>query len=375
LKHVLFVSKPIVPPWHDGSKNLVRDIATHLTRARPTVMTTERAAPLGGRVVSDPLYREPGGFSPSVLTNARVMRRLLSDRAHDVWHFVFAPNVASSAAARVSIATRRALGWNGQVVQTIASAPRRFELAPSLLFGDAVVALTEWTRARLLAEGIDGSKLRVIPPCSIPPRAVSPAEIAQLREELDLGSGPILVYPGDYEVSHGAETVARAAAAIVRAVPEARIVFACRPKTARAAEARTHVEHILADAHLGQNVLHRTRHVGQMADIVPLLAAASAVLFPVDDLYGKVDLPIVLLEALALGIPMVLARGGPLEALSAADFVEPGDADALARTAVAILRDAGDPNRAQHARALYAERFTPATVAARYDELYEQLRR
>ncbi|WP_394837737.1 glycosyltransferase family 4 protein [Pendulispora rubella] len=368
MKHVLFVSKPIVPPWHDGSKNLVRDIATHLQRARPTVMTTERATPLGGRVASDPIYREPGGFSPSVLTNARVVRRLLSDRGHDVWHFVFAPNVASSAAARVSIATRRALGWNGRVVQTIASAPRRFELAPSLLFGDAVVALTEWTRARLLAEGVDGSKLRVIPPCSAPPRAVAPTEMAQLREELDLGPGPILLYPGDYEVSHGAETVARAAAAIARAVPEARIVFACRPKSPRAREARADVERILADAH----VLHRTRHVGQMADIVPLLAAASAVLFPVDDLYGKVDLPIVLLEALALGIPMILARGGPLEALSAADFVDPGDAEALARTAVAILRAPAD--RPQRARALYTERFTPPTVAAAYDELYEQLR-
>ncbi|WP_394826930.1 glycosyltransferase family 4 protein [Pendulispora albinea] len=371
MRKVLFVSKPIVPPWHDGSKNLVRDIASHLTRARPTVMTTEGAPPLGPRVGLDPIYREAGGFSPGVLTNARVMRRLMTDRAHDIWHFVFAPNVASSSAARFSITSRRALGWNGQVVQTIASAPKRFELAPALLFGDVVVTLTEWTRARLLAEGVDGKKLRVIPPCSAPPRAVSDEERTRLREELDLGTGPILVYPGDYEVSRGAETVAYAVSTIARAVPEARVVFACRPKTPRAAAARAQIERILEE----ERMIHRTRHVGQMADIAPLIASASAVLFPVDDLYGKVDLPIVLLEALALGVPLVLARGGPLEALSAADFVDPGDGPALARAALQILRGgASAEGRAERGRALYASQFAPEVVAARYDELYERLR-
>jgi len=287
--------------------------------------------------------------------------------AGDVWHFVFAPNIASSSVARLAITARRAVGWNGRVVQTIASAPKRFELAPSLLFGDVVVTLTEWTRARLLAQGVDGAKLRVIPPCSAPPRAVSPAECAKLREELSLGAGPIFVYPGDYEVSRGAETVAHAVSTIVRAVPEAHIVFACRPKTPRAAAARANIERILTE----ERVIHRTRHVGQMADIAPLVASATALLFPVDDLYGKVDLPLVLLEAMALGIPLVVARGGPLEALSSADFVDPGDAPALARAALKILRD-GSPARAERGRALYAANFAPAVVAARYDELYAQ---
>src|SRR5205807_5127515 len=101
-----------------------------------------------------------------------------------------------------------------------------------------------------------------------------------------------------------------------------------------AAAARAAIERILVE----DRALDRTRHLGQMGDIAPLLASASAVLFPVDDLYGKVDLPLVLLESLALGIPLILVRGGPLEAISAADFVDPGDAPALAQKALAILQ-------------------------------------
>jgi len=333
-------------------------------------MTTSGAPPLDARVTMDPVYREPGGFSPSLLANARVVRRLLTDREHAIWHFVFAPNVASSSAARVAILARRSVpwkAWKGKVVQTIASAPRRFELAPSLLFGDVVVTLTEWTRARLLAQGVDGSNLRVIPPCSVAPSAPSAEACARLRGELDVGTGPLFVYPGDYEVSHGADTVARAVSAILREAPEAHIVFACRPKTARAAAARAEIERTLTE----EGVAHRTRHVGQMKDIVPLLGSATAVLFPVDDLYGKVDVPIVLLEALALGIPLVLARGGPLEALAAADFVDAGDARGLADAAVHILRE-GPRERAERGRALYEARFAPAVVAAMYDELYDE---
>ncbi len=105
-----------------------------------------------------------------------------------------------------------------------------------------------------------------------------------------------------------------------------------------------------------------------------LIAASSVVAFPVDDLYGKVDVPLVLLEALALGVPIVAARGGPLEAVSTARFVEPDDDAALAAEVTAFL---GSPDRARAAaaegRGLYAARFTPAVVAAAYDDLYASL--
>ena len=366
---VLFVSKPVVPPWHDGSKNLVRDVVTHLKRAKPTVLTTPGAAGLGERVTCEAVYSDSGRFAPGLTANARVLGRLLRGDAHDAWHFFFAPNVASSSAARVARAARRALGWRGRVFQTVASAPRRFEGAAPLLFGDVVVVLSEHTRARFLAAGVEGRRLRVIPPCAAAPSAVDDAARARVREQHGLGDGPIVLYPGDYEVSVGADTVARAVRSIVQAVPEARVVFACRPKTSEAAGARARIERELAEDELAQY----TRHVGEVAELAPLLAAATAVVFPVDDLYGKVDIPLVLLEAMAMGVPLVVARGGPLEALAAAArYVDPGDAEALAREVLAIVRDerglAGE--LAAYARAAWSERYRPEVVAAAYDDLY-----
>jgi glycosyltransferase involved in cell wall biosynthesis len=365
---VLFVSKPVVPPWHDGSKNLVRDLAMHLERAVPTVLVGPGAVPLGPRVHMDVVYRDAGRFAPGVAANARVLARLLGGDPEDAWHFVFAPNPASSGAAVVARTAVRARGWRGKIVQTVASAPARFEGASRLLFGDVVVCLSEHTRERLVHHGADASRLRVIPPCAPAPREVGADEIARLRSELRVGDAPLVVYPGDYEVSRGARTVADAVPALLRAVPEARVVFACRPKTARAVEARRAVE-----AALGKHAEY-TRHAGTVSDMAVLLAAADVVAFPVDELYGKVDVPLVVLEALAMGRPLVLARGGPLEEVPTAAFVDPGDSEGLAQACVSALRGDEAPRAgAASGRDLWARRFSPRVVAAAHDALYEEL--
>jgi glycosyltransferase involved in cell wall biosynthesis len=365
---VLFVSKPIVPPWHDGSKNLVRDIATHLTRSRPTVLTIPQAAAVGEGVAEEPVYTAAGSFAPALSANARVLLRLLHGDPHDIWHFVFAPSAATSTAARLARSIRRARGWRGHTVQTVASAPKRFSEMPRLLFGDHVVVLSEWMRARLIGAGAPAQNVRVIPPCvREPPRA--PDGARRVRQRYGLGGGPIVVYPGDYEVSTGAMTVARAIGEVIRTVPDATFVFACRAKTPGAAGARAAIVLETSDPALAARVVH----VGEIDDMHELLGAASVVAFPVDDLYGKIDVPLVVLESLALGVPLVLARGGPLESVAAARFVTGSDPGALAVALVTLLSDATAARElAERGRREYQTRFSPRVVAARYDELYAE---
>jgi phosphatidylinositol alpha-1,6-mannosyltransferase len=366
---VLFVSKPIAPPWNDGSKNLVRDVAKHLARARPTVLTLPDAPPLGGRVAMDSVYTQPGRFAPALAQNARVVRRLLTGDPHDAWHFVFAPNPASSTVARFARRAREAVGWRGAVVQTVASAPASFDGVSQWIFGDAVVAVSDWMRGRLMGAGVK-QPVRVIPPCAEAPATPTEEAKKAIRGRLEVGDAPIVLYPGDYEVSRGAATVARAVAAIALARPDAVVVYACRAKTAQVAEARAAVESDLRAAGL----LDRTRHAGDVDDMPALIAASSVVAFPVDDLYGKVDVPLVLLEAMALGVPLVVCRGGPLEALTCARFVDPEDDARLAADVLHFLQNArARKDAGELGKTLHANRFAPRVVARAYDDLYDEV--
>ncbi|MFO0663455.1 MAG: glycosyltransferase [Polyangiaceae bacterium] len=357
-----------MPPWNDGSKNLVRDVASHLARVSPIVLTDGSETSLPSSVRRDDVYVTSGAFTPALEANARVFGRLVLGERAAAWHFVFAPNPASSYAARAA----RTMGrMRGPVFQTIASAPKSFEGVSKLLFGDVLIALSEHTKSRLLAAGAK-KRIVVVPPCAALPAAArgiargSARTVA--RQALGLSETDVVaLYPGDYEVSTGARTVASAAAALVR--EGVRVVFACRAKTMRAGAARKEVEGLHADASANSAKGMAPLHVGEVKDMWQWIAAADVVLFPVDELYGKVDLPLVLLEALALGKPVVVADGGPLPELGACTVVPPRDSEALARAALALLRT---PPKAEDLVAHYENHFSPAVVAGKYDALYEE---
>lgn len=361
---VLFVSKPIVAPFHDGTKCLVRDIATHLTAVRPLVLATPGAdVPLGAHGGPAweiaPVYRSAGNFTPKLTENLRAALWIAARSRADVWHFVFAPNPRTSRVGRGLKALRRT-----PVLQTVASPPRDMTRAAELLFGDVVVAQSRWTAERLEAGFGERTppRIEVIPPPVPPIARRSPEAVAQVRRALDLAEdAPVFVYPGDLEVSSGAESVARLVAPLVAREPRARVVFAYRQKTPRA-------DDIAADlaARLPREHVRFSKHLG---DVLALVQGATGILFPVDDLWGKVDLPIILLEALSLGVPVLALDEGPLRDLSGA-WLLPRDDRAWLEGALALLDGSRRAELADRGRAAVDRHFRADLVAARYESLY-----
>jgi glycosyltransferase involved in cell wall biosynthesis len=370
---VLFVSKPIAPPFHDGSKCLVRDVARNLTRIDPVVLSTPGAPPLSAapgarRVRSVSAYGTPGAFTPALSANLRAASWLLLRSRASVWHFVFAPNPRTSSAGRFLSRLRGV-----PVVQTVASPPRSFERPERLFFGSVLVAQSAWTRRAIEtsheASGLPVPRLFVIPP-PVPELSLPTAEaVATARASLELGPrAQFVIYPGDLETSSGAETTAELAERLALSVPDCVTVFAYRRKSAAAAEVAKRLSARLSAS--------RTRFVENAPDILALLAGARAVVFPVDDLWGKVDLPIVLLEAMALGVPVIALDQGPLCDLAGAVKVASLEIESWLAAVTALL---GDAERCAFVAARQREaldaRHRASSVARAYEDLYLELAR
>jgi glycosyltransferase involved in cell wall biosynthesis len=352
MKKVLYVSKSVTPPWTDGSKNLVRDLANNVKTVMPMVMVGDSLLQdeLASHVLRESIYGvSASSFSQGTHANARALWRLLMRAPEDLRHYVFAPNAKSSSAAKWMKRLRPRI----PVVQTIASAPATWD--PSLFFGDRVVVQSKSSQAKLAALNIAST---MIWPCAKAPESVEEGVVEKLRKENYLDNEPIALYAGDYEVSTGAATVAKAAPYLRSRGLQ--VVFACRKKTPRAAEAQKEIE-----------AMHGPRdafHFGELRSLTPLLHAASVLIFPVDNLWGKVDLPLVLLEALALGKPIVVAGGGPLEEIPTAVVVPKGEPDALFPAIMAAAKIAPET-----CLAAYKANFAPEVTAAAYDRLYQEL--
>jgi hypothetical protein len=364
MPRVLFVSKPIAPPFHDGTKCLVRDVASGLREFSPVVMTTRQAlSQLPPGVVGRAVYGQSGAFAPALLDNARAALSLLSGPRDDLWHFVFAPNPRTGQVAKALRALRRV-----PIVQTVASPPRRFEKLSQLLFGDQIVVQSRATAAGLeaaaQAEGFPLPEVSVIPPPVPQLLAPSADSIARARSELDLKpSDRVILYPGDLEVSSGAEVTRSLVQPLCERFPDAVVVFAYRNKTPAAAGRAAALRQALGSS--------RVRISDRIASMHALLAGTDIVIFPVDDLWGKVDQPIVLLEALALGVPCVVLDHGPLRDVEGAHKIGTIDTRAWL-TAIAALMTSSEAraDAAARGRAAASRVYASGVVARRYEAIY-----
>jgi glycosyltransferase involved in cell wall biosynthesis len=364
---VLLVSKPVAPPWNDSGKNLVRDLAGALTRYTPTVLTRPGADPGLPHVrLETPYAHDSSGFSPALVDNARVALRLLAGPRADLWHFFFAPNPRSSQVGRLAARVRRVPS-----VHTVASAPRRDVDLRRVLFADVSVVLSRHTEARFLAEGVAPERLARIAPAIAPlaPHGEEQRRATRIAHGWP-ADAPVILYPGDLEVGEGAERVVDAVAALPRR--DVWLVLACRAKTPAARDAELRVRERVRAAGLET----RTRWAGETRAIHAIVAAADVVALPSTDLYAKMDHPLVLLEAMSLARPVVVARGTPAEELAddeAAIAVEPG-AEALSEVFARLLDDAS--LRAAVGRAAeraVAARHAPGPMAASYEAVYDAL--
>jgi phosphatidylinositol alpha-1,6-mannosyltransferase len=368
MARVLMVSKPIAPPWNDSSKNLVRDIASNLQRHSAAIMVQRGAAPPLAGVAVEPVYSAHApGFAPALWDNARVLLRLLAGRAHELWHFFFAPNPRSSLAGRLAARARRV-----PTVQTVCSAPRAGADLRRLLFADRTVVLSRHTEALVLAAGVPAASVRRIAPAVAPLAPAGQTETGAARAALGLPADePLVVYPGDLEFSRAAELTLRAYAGR-SFTSDALLVMACRAKTPHARDEERRLRALARE--LG--VERRVSFAGETRHIHGLLAAAHVVVLPAEDLYAKMDLPLVLIEAMLLERAVVVGVGTPAAELcddgaALASALEP---DAVAQHIARLLDNASE--RAEfgaRARAAALARHHPAVVASAYEDLYDEL--
>ncbi len=368
MAQVLFISKPVAPPWNDSSKNLVRDVVSHMQRHQPIVLGPRGVSVSLGRATVDAIYPESRGrFAPGLSDNGRVLTRLLVGARHDVWHFFFAPNPRTSTIAKLTSGLRRP-----RTVQTVCSAPRA-DLDPrQVLFAERTIVLSRHTEQRLLNAGVDPREVvRIVPPA---PRLtpLSAGQRAATRIQLGLpADAPLVLFPGDLEFGTGAERSMH----VVSQLPSslgACLVMACRAKTPRAKEEEQRVRSVAE--RLG--IARTTYWLGETPRILDLLGACDVVLLPSETLYAKMDLPLVLLEAMALARPVVVVTGVPSAELAddGGALALPPDVSALTMTVRDLLESTDARTRlGERAREIAQTRHDPGTVAHAYETVYDAL--
>lgn len=297
------VSKPLRAPFRDGSTVLIRDLVTRMPGDRPLVYLGDPRQPLRiciHRATADTILDHPAmGYSPGLFAKIRVLLAMLHPRRRGLpVHLCFTPNPITSRAVDLLrwLQPRRVL------VQSLMSA-HGCEAWVSLLRPlDAIVVLSDHTRQRLITAGVDPKKLHRIYPAVAAVAADPPDEVAGRKR---------LLYAGDLDLEVAARLIAVARGLAAPDMFGWSLTIACRPKSDTDVVARD----LLRSALPTELASGRVRLLGEVDDMDALLRSASLQLYAADHVRRKVDIPLVLLEGLARGVPVVAVDADPVREL------------------------------------------------------------
>lgn len=365
-QRVLFLSGPVEPPWTRSDKNLVRGIAENLQRYRPRVLTHEGVALEEARIETEPAWGPRLGGHTPLGRRIGLFGRLIDQRETALVHLFWPADLLVAALVRTACKIRGL-----PVVHTLVRAPRTTVGISRALAGSPVVCLTQETQHRLIAEGI-ANTIWVPPGITVHP-PIPVGEKAAIRRKYRIPHGiPVVIYAGDYAHSNAARTVAATLPRVLRQT-EAHFVLACRIRNDEDAREEARIkEAITADG-----IAHHVTFLNEVSSLRELFAISTIQVFPADNAFEKMDLPMVLLEGMAEGVATVVAQKPPLTELvqaGAALGVPPMDPVSLAVAVVELLRV---PERAETmaalGRRLVEDRFDVRHVASRYEDIYDEM--
>jgi len=363
---LLIVSKPLVPPWSDGTKKLVRDLAASLDDYQLQVFTSKKQPFPGSQIDSIPIYSDSGKYNPAFFENLKVFRYLAGRSSHvDLIHFFFSPNPISSGAVKWILKRKRQ-----KSIQTICSCPKSFENFRRYVVTDYLITLSDYAKDNIKKEGFQSVE-RIYPGIDL--EAYQPNPQNAMVQKLGLKKESVVLYVGDYEFSGAHEDVLQAARKALNENSDTKFVFACRNKTARAAQLEKETKSKAQDLGIHTQIIF----LNEIDSFKDLLDLASIVIFPARSLFRKMDIPLTLLEALALEKPIIISDIPPLNEIMKAEvglLVPPGNVQRLSEAISKLLQNPSQRIAfGKRGREMVEEHFNLKTMVKQYEAFYRRV--
>jgi glycosyltransferase involved in cell wall biosynthesis len=243
----------------------------------------------------------------------------------------------------------------------------RFGIRVISLGLDKVIAVTANVKESLTKCGISAGKIEVLSSCYDETAYCNSAyrsSIRQRESEEDFKSQKIL-FVGNMDKTKGLDIFLAAAKLVLRANPEVQFIITLHEPSERLQSAKA-----LASCSLGSSV----RVLGVVSNMARLMSSVDVVVAPFRSTDGISDIPIVVLEAMALGKPVVASNlEGIKEAIQhgrngiIVDLTRPGE---LANAITCLLDNPTFSEEIGSQAILGAKRFSSSEISRRLSDLY-----
>lgn len=368
--NIFMVTKPISPLWDEGSKNLAFNLCANIKDHMFHLMTCKGVKlPDKGNITYHDFYPSGALNVPkiSVFDKVRLFYKIFSQKNIDIYHFIFTPRMFSSLTTSIFLRFSKK-----KFIQTVSTMLADSKLK-KCLFADRIVVLSEWTKNRILKLGFD-NVIKINPGVDLD--KFSKKKIFIVREKLKLSKNDfIILFPSEYSADRGTRVSLEMFKGLVKGFPKAKLIFACRIRGSKDTKEKKSLIEIVEKLGLKDKVLFFDR-----IDFMPgLINSSDVIVFPIISRALKMEIPMVLLESLALEKPIIISDIQPFnEIVSKSNVgikVKPDNGEELLKSMTLLIKDKKLRNRmGKEGRALIKKEFDIKNIAQEYKRVYEELR-
>ena len=311
-KKILFVTRPIAPPWDEASKNMAYQLAINVAKINPGLeihlMTKgnlkDTIPDLPDNIIQHSIYTSAeNDFSfpqkvRSILFQWRMKNKF------DIVHYFFTPSKLNGLLIK-----RFLYPSQSKTIQTIATLREDLmndEEIKQSIFGDILVAYSKHTKKKLKSLGFSHTH-HIYPGIDLDNYRPKEKEVEFLASCNFKPNDFVIGFTGEYVRLGGIDNIIDSFVQITKLIPEAKLFLNVRVKNNKDALKKKEIAERLEELDLRDKVSldDNTNYTKfNMSDAYNIYDVA---LFPVHNMNGKFDVPLVVPEAMACKKPIILS--------------------------------------------------------------------
>jgi glycosyltransferase involved in cell wall biosynthesis len=375
MKRILLLTRPICPPWDEGSKDFAYTLAKHARDFEVHLLTHGKVTDLPGNVVQHQIYSSSKWNWPQKVQAYLFLLKeffLKGGKDYDIFHSFFTPTKLNVFALKLCLRNKKL-----KTIQTLATLRDDLysdEHLRKIIHADLIITYSDYAKEKLEKTGFSGVK-RIYPGIDIDLYSPAPKSSELMVKYKTKASDFVINYTGEYLRLGDMDDVVSVFSDLAKENKNFKLHLAVRVKNQADARKKEEVKKELEKA----GVLNQVAFIddgGYTMEQIYNLCDVS--IFPARTMAGKFDIPLVVPEAMACGKPIIASSLPRLRYFLNNDnssLITPGDRQAL-KDNILYLHSNSEARRELGEKGIQfvRENFDIKKIVKEYEEVYKNIK-
>lgn len=374
MTNILLITRPIAPPWDEASKNFAFDLAKKISSEKNIqlhLLTNGFVSELPKEIVQEQIYTHSQNDFDFMQKIKLFEFLFFNSKRFDIIHLLFTPTKLNTLVIKICLLFSKA-----KTVQTVATLREDMfsdQEIKSLMFADLIITYSDYAKNKLVSLGIKNAK-RIYPGIDLFKYKPNPKN-ETLLQKFNFSADDFLIhFSGEYVRLGAMDDVIESFLQVSQKISNAKLLIAVRVKNKKDAEKKKQIVEKLKTNNLLEKVAFFDDGKYEMSDVYNL---GDISLFPVRNMYGKFDVPLVVVEAMACGKPVIISDISILKEFSNeknSAQIQAGNVHQLTQTILDLYNNPEkSSNLGTYSRRYVEQNFNIENVSEQYAEIYKQL--